>query len=199
MLRAALVSFVVLLAGCGRDLRDDFPFDGELPDGVYVTFTPEQTELWNVEVDATHKESWVYVDMIQQQDVKASEAVGQNTWDLGFQRFKIVANSGVDGSGETEVAALEGGDFDAITTAPATGYLRDAADGPDSNGDVDSAFLKDDGWYSYSLTQHKLAARDVLYVVHTRGQYFAMKMLSYYDAAGTGGKLSFRWKKIAAP
>lgn len=196
-LAAALA--LLTFAACAPDLRDDFPFDGELPEGNYVTFEDQGDGSFIVRVDATYKEAWVYVDMLERKDVPASEAVGGTNWDLAFQRFKIISNSGVDGVGTVETAVLEGQDFDALTQAPASGYLQDAADGDDSNGDVDSPFLKGDGWYSYSLVEHKLATRDVVYVVHARGSYFKLKMLDYYDAAGTGAKPSFRWAPVSPP
>lgn len=195
----ALLLAACSLTACAPDLRDDFPFDGDLPAGDYVTFEDQSDGTATVHVDATHKESWVYVNMRTRAQVSASDAVGKDTWDLAFQRYKIISNSGVSGIGTVETAILDGQSFDAVTSAPATGYLEDAEDGPDSNSDVDSPFLIGDGWYSYSLVEHKRSARPIVYVVHLADGYDKLQMLSYYDAAGTGAKLSFRWGKVAAP
>jgi hypothetical protein len=198
-MRPLLLTALLFAAGCAPDLREDFPFDGELPDGDYVTFEPQDDGGFLVRVDATRKESWVYVDMVGQKYVKAADAVGSSGWDLAFQRFKVISNSGVSGPGEVEVAVLPGQSFEELTVAPKDGYVRDAEDGPDGNGDLDSAFLVDDGWYSYSLVEHKLASRDVTYAVKARGSYFKLRMVSYYDEAGSAGRLRLRWGKLNAP
>ena len=76
----------------------------------------------------------------------------------------------------------------------------DEPDGADSNSDVDSAFLKDDGWYLYDLVKHRLQARDIVYVVHTGdGAYFKLQPLAYYDAAGNAGVISFDFALVLPP
>ncbi|MEN9797087.1 MAG: hypothetical protein RL653_783 [Pseudomonadota bacterium] len=198
-----LLPALALLAGCAPDLREDFPFDGELPPGTYATFVPQADGSFNVNIEATEKESWVYVDMVGQEDVPASEAVGTSAWHLGFQRFKIITNSGVSGSSVVETAVLPGQPFDTLTQAPASGYVTDRADGPDGNQDVDSAFLEGDGWYEYDISVHKLMPRDVTYVLHLPDvyskQYFKLRLENYYARAGTAGTLLLRWAPLLPP
>ena len=194
-----LLPALALLTACAPDLREDFPFDGELPPGTYATFAPRADGSFDVNIEATAKESWVYVDMLQQKDVPASEAVGTTAWHFAFQRFKILTNSGVSGPGGVETLALPGQAFDPLTVAPATGYVADRADGPDGNADVDSAFLEGDGWYAYDLSVHKVLPRDVTYVVHLQDGYFKMRLENYYARAGTAGTLLFRWAPLAPP
>jgi hypothetical protein len=186
-------------SACAPNLQEDFPFDGELPPGTYATFTEEAGGTFSVNVEATAKEAWVYVDMAQRKDVPASEAVGTTAWHLCFQRFKILTNSGVTGPGSVEALALPGQDFDTLTQAPAGGYGQDRADGPDGNADVDSPFLEGDGWYLYDLSVHKLAPRDITYVVRLPEGYFKLRMLDYYARAGTSGTLEFRWGPLLPP
>lgn len=194
-----LLPALALLAGCAPDLREDYPFDGELPPGTYATFAPQQDGSFAVNVEATAKESWVYVDMVGQKDVPASEATGTTAWHLGFQRFKIITNSGVSGPGAVETAALPGQPFATLTQAPATGYTSDREDGADGNQEIDSAFLEGDGWYEYDLSVHKLLPRDVTYVVHLPEGYFKLRLEDYYARAGTAGTLRFRWAPVAPP
>jgi hypothetical protein len=187
---------LLLLAACAPDLRDEFPFDGDLPAGDYVVVDGDV-----VRIDATFKESWVYVDLDGVKYVPTVDALGAEQWDLGFQRFKIITNSGVSGVGKTETAILDGQDFDALTTAPKDGYVKDAPDATDdADQDVDSPFLIRGGWYAYDLIKHSLQPRDVTYVVHTnQGAYFKLRMLGYYDSAGTSAKPSFRLDPVATP
>ena len=196
---ARLALALLAASACAPNLQEEFPFDGELPPGTYATFADAGDGSFTVNVEATAKEAWVYVDMAGQKDVPASEAVGTTAWHLAFQRFKILTNSGVSGPGSVEVLALPGQDFDALTQAPASGYAQDRADGPDGNTDLDSPFLEGDGWYVYDLSVHKVAPRDITYVVHLPEGYFKLRLQDYYARAGTAGTLEFRWAPLLPP
>jgi len=195
-----MVGLACTMSGaCAPDLRTDFPFDGTAPENgqSHFTFETKGNGVWQTVADASQKEFWVYLDVDNSKEIPGAEALGTKEWDLGFQRFKIISNSGVDGVGDVEVAVLPGQDFDTLSTAPETGYLRDAPDGPDSNTDVDSAFLVNDGWYAYDLLKHKVAPNPNVYVVHTAHAYYKLKLMAYYDAAGTAGKITFLWAPLS--
>ncbi len=201
--RSALLASAtcLLLSACAADLREDYPFDGAAPsDGESrITFEPREDGATLSRVDATHKEFFVYLDLDAQREIPSAEAVGTTEWDLAFQRFKIISNSGVSGVGAVEVAVLPGMAFDQVIEAPGLGYQQDLPDGADDNADVDSAFLEGDGWYSYDLLAHKVTPRSNVYVVHTPSGFYKLQLLAYYDQAGTGGKVSFAWARLASP
>ncbi len=198
--RHALVTAALLHFGCAPDLRDDFPFDGEQPGGNRVAHEDAGDGVRKTKVDASSKEAWTYLDLDGPAELSVDEALETQAWDLAFQRFKIITNSGVSGPGAVGVVALGGGSFEALTAAPKQGYLPDRPDGNDANGDVDSVFLEGDGWYAYDLIKHRLAVNPVLYVVQSgEGRYFKLQMLGYYDDAGTAGVLTFRWAEVPAP
>lgn len=193
-MRRALPLVCLWLAACAPDLRDDFPFDGQLPDGTYIEFSDEGNGSTHLTVDATNKASWVYLDLDTLQELQGGAAIETNAWDLSFQRFKIAGNGGSSGPGTVAIAVLSGVDYDALTQAAADGYQQDGADtviGGDAEG----------GWYRYDLGVHKLLVRDELtYVVKSgEGAYFKLKMLGYYDEHGTAARLTLRVAKIAAP
>ncbi|MGQ0505628.1 MAG: HmuY family protein, partial [Myxococcaceae bacterium] len=154
-------------------------------------------------VDSSHKEAWVYFDFDRREEIAAVDAAGDRRllWELAFQRFKIISNGGVSGAGVVVVAQLSGVSLAEVIQPPSEGFAGDAPDGPDDNSDVDSTFLAGDGWYSYHLLQHKVLAREnTVYVVRTSADaFFAMQILSYYDAAGSAGHLSFAWKWLNPP
>lgn len=194
---AFAASFV---SACAPNLDEEFPFDGALPAGERIIHEELGEGVTQTRVDASAKEAWIYFDLDAKKELTADQAFESNAWDLAFQRFKIITNSGVSGTSEMGTAVIEGGDFDALLSAPAAEYLQDRSDGPDANAEVDSPFLEGDGWYAYDLSQHRLAPRDVLYVVRTaEGAHFAIQLLAYYDDAGTAGHLRFRWKPLTAP
>ncbi|HVE87973.1 MAG TPA: HmuY family protein [Myxococcales bacterium] len=198
-MRRVIATMAFAAAACAPDLRTDFPFDGDLPAGDYVTFTDTGGGVWELRVNAGEPQSWVYVDLDDQRQIPGVEAVGSVGWDVAFQRFRIISNGGVSGVGPVEVAVLPGQDFDALSAAPATGYAQDADDGPDSNQDIDSVFLAGDGWYLYDLFNHGVNPRDNVYVVHSDRGYWALKILAYYDEAGTAARLRMNVKALAPP
>lgn len=198
MRRAALV-FVLLLSACAPDLREEFPFDGELPAGSYVSHEDLGGGVTRTQVIATAQGAWVYLDLDTKAEIPAGEAVGAPQWDLAFQRYRIISNGGVSGVGSVEVAILPGADFAALTRAPASGYLRDAPDGSDANTDLDSAFLIDDGWYEYSFSEHRLAPRDLVFVVKNEAAYFKVKFVGYYSEAGSSAHPTFEWAALLPP
>lgn len=152
-------------------------------------------------VDANDADAWVYLDLAGRAQVRPADPARDATWALALQRFRIATNGGISGSGGVAVAILDDADFDAITEAPADGFGEDAADGPDEDADDDLRFLVDGGWYAYDLVNHTLAARpDRVYVLRDRaGDYFKIRVVDYYDAAGSPGVVTFFWAPIAPP
>lgn len=118
-------------------------------------------------------------------------------WDLGFQRFHIIANGGASGSGGASVAALAEQTFDSVTSAPAQGYIEDQPDADDDDSVADSAFAMNDGWYDYDGATNRLSPKPIVYVVRaSSGQHYKLELLDYYDAAGTSGHPSFVWMPL---
>ena len=180
------------LGGCAPDLREDFPFDGQVSSGPLVEVTPREDGGQEALVDATNKAAMVYFDIDTGRELKADEAFDTNGWDLAFQRFTITMNGGGGNpTGQVRVAVLENTSWEALTVAPAAGYQQDAS-APVFN-DVAG------GWYSYDLSKHQLAPRALLYVVRSSaGRFFKLQMLSYYDRAGTPARLSLRYQELSA-
>ncbi len=191
MTRPLLLCAAALLGSCAPDLREDYPFDGDTGSADRVKAVALEGEVFELGVDATSKEAWVYVDLDELRELPVGEALDGQKWDLTFQRFQIQTNSGANGPGSVGVLALPGQSFDALVQAPAEGY---AADAPDS------VFNTGDGWYLYDLTRHKLSPRDITYVVRTgEGAWFALRFVNYYDKAGTGGYVTMHVRALAAP
>lgn len=191
---AALLALA--LAGCAPSLLDDYPFDGQAggSDGPKLTVVVDASGVRSALVDATSQGSQVFVDLDNDVELKADEAFATNAWDLAFQRYKISANGGPSSpQGVVKVAVLKGVAFEALTTAPETGWQQDGAD-PVIN-------TAEGGWYTYDLGVHRLVTRpDLLYVIETSERHFLkLAMGSYYDPAGTPARLSFRYAQVAAP
>jgi hypothetical protein len=193
--RAFVISMLVVMSGCANDLRVDHPFDGQTTDGPLVRAEVLDTGGTKLFVDATSKGSQVYVDLDEGREMKADEAFSTNGWDLAFKRYEIAVNSGDQGpTGTVEVAIIKGGDFDALTQAPADGFAP-------GKGPAMSVVDGPDAWFSYNLSAHGVVTRtDIFYVVKSSaGAYFKLRMLSYYDEAGTPAAISLVYAPVAAP
>jgi len=195
MRRHDMVPWLALLvAGCAPDLREDYPFDGQSSAGPLVEVTPREDGSALVLVDATNKSGTVYFDLDEGREMKTDEALDSNQWDLAFQRFTVTTNGGGGNpTGEVHVAVLQNSDWDTLSSAPSGGYQQDASETV-FNG-------VHGGWYSYDLVKHQLLPREsLLYVVRgSQARYFKLRMLSYYDSAGTPARLSFQYQQVAAP
>lgn len=200
-----LTAWALIAAACAPDLRVDHPFDGtgkcidpvskaEVDCALVPLVTVERDgALSNMIVDATNKESKVYVDLDTGREMKTDEAFETNGWDLAFMRFDITSNGGSSSpGGPVEIAVLDGAAFDAFSQAPSTGYEQDGA--------VSVFNGVNGGWYYYDLGAHRLTTNDKLYIVKTTdGMYMKLRMGSYYDSAGTAARLSLSYAKVSAP
>ncbi len=167
--------------------------DSDLP-GVAVT-TDNGDGTATTVVDATSETEWVYFHFADG-TVTPADPLTDSGWDLAFNRFNVVANGGVSGGAGTTVAVLPGVALDALTSAPAGGYLADAADG-DGDGYLDAPLS---AWYTYDPTTHQLSPADASFAVLTGdGRRYALRFDGYYDDTGASGWPAFTWKVLSEP
>ena len=135
-----------------------------------------------LKVDATSKESWTLVDFEtgktrQIKDPEENQELLKNiTWDLGFQRTKIITNSGATNP-EGGVKSLDLGpvDFDSVRDIPSKGYVEDQR----KWGKILNPALSN--WYNYRTRTHNVESKKNVYLVKTtRGRHAKFKILNYY-------------------
>jgi hypothetical protein len=194
------VLLIATAVGCAADLA---PAAGSAEPRPPTVSTHRVGEALETRIDATWDDVWVYFDFEQGPmggQTEVTDPAASSVWDLAFQRFKIKSNGGVSGGGGVEVAIVPDMSLEEIDEAPATGWLRDTPDGEDMNPDPDFAFNQGETWFQYDPATHVLQARRQVYVVLTRnGGFVGLQILGYYDDAGTGGYVRFRWKTLKAP
>ena len=141
-------------------------------------------------VDGNDNEIWVYLNLETGAEVTPSSPDDDPSWDRSNDsKFERMVESQVR---EAAIAKLAETDFDSLTVAPAGEYLSDAEDSDDSDADPDYVFLGETPWYDYDLANHTLSPADVVYVVRgVSGDYYKVKMVGYYDEAGTEATLPF--------
>jgi len=183
---------LVVLASCAAPIGHERPdaaiaSDAAAPTTGRFATTQNADGTFTTVVDAQSMTEWTYADFETRGEVAATAA-----WDLRFQRFHISANGGVSGTGGVELAPVIGVAF-AAATAPATGFVTDAADS-DGDGLPDYVLDQGDGWYAYDAGTHVLTPRQVVWIVHTDGgATIKLEIKSYYDDAGTSGWLTLHW------
>ncbi len=203
--------------GCGNDLNEEKNDNNPTENSNNNNNTPDDVEEGKTYPNITHKKSadgvttttvnstsldkWIYLQLSTSDETTVSDPKTANNWDLAFQRFSLLVNGGVSGASSVEIAHLNGAKFEDIKQAPAADYRTDVEGITDERGQNPGlAFLADDTWYNYDGATHLLSVRDRVYVIHaTTGEYFKVQFLDYYDLAGTGGFVQFKWQKIDAP
>lgn len=135
-------------------------------------------------VGASSSGEWVFFDFSRGSVV---EAPGPGAWDLGFQRFHIVANGGGGFAGSGGLLDLGAVAFDSVTLVPEAGYIVSEA-----GRDTTNAATED--WYDYSFTSHLLTPRSRTYAVRTAdGRYAKLEVVGYYCPGARPGCLTFRY------
>jgi hypothetical protein len=205
-----------LILGCGPESRPDAAGsarDSQRPGGEGRVRTIEDGSGFVTQIDATDPERWVYFSFLDG-EVDGPAPADDTGWDLAFRRSNIKVNGGHSGAGRVAVAVLSGLPFSDVEQAPVDGYESDRSlatpddsDRPDFIDDDGTDFVfgrandaSSNGWFDYDPVQHVLSPADVVFVVRsTDGRFYRLRMLDYYDAAGTSGFPTFRWSEIAPP
>ena len=188
------------LGVCGLDTAVTETGDSAVDTGpppVRVSATDLGGGVFEGVIDATEYQIWTYLSLSQAAEVHPEEPTNSTAWDLGFERYLIMSNGGVSGTGGVEAVALDGQDFDSLSAAPTEGYVQDLPDDDDENENPEYA-LGD--WFAYTTDDHTLMPLDRVYVLRgVDGIYYKLKIEDYYDDAGTPAILTMRWAAIAGP
>lgn len=177
------LSLLLLLAGCAPSIG---PKDTGDTEGTGSQVSPG--EAW---IDATSSTNWAWLDLVAGAVIEEpANPADSPDWDLGFRRQAIQVNGGVSGTGGMEVVPLPGVPYNDPIEVPTDGWITDEADA-DDDGDLEYAF---NTWFAYDSSTHELSAADITWVVRAvGGEFFKLRLLDYYDDAGTGGMIHLRW------
>jgi len=162
--------------------------------GVYalrVEALTARPDVVRLTVTATDAAGFVGVDLDRvgtaAPAVAPLDALGSG-WDLAFSRTRARTHSGTSGGGRGGALALDGQAFDAVTEAPADGYVVDAElplPGPPGAGTYSGNPVLS-AWFDYDPVTHVVTPRATTFVVRTRrGEWVKLAVESY--AGGTYG------------
>lgn len=128
-------------------------------------------------IDTTNREAWVYFSFASGDTVNVEDAENSEAWDIGFQRTQVKLNGGISGPGMGSVVMLTETTFEAVTEAPADGYLSDAED------TLAIVPQSEKGWYIYTgpPAHWILPLEDRVFVIKAADGTFAkVRFIGYY-------------------
>ncbi len=166
--------------------------------------------MTSTEVDGADKLAWVYLSFAQGgKEVTPADPKSSSDWDIAIRRSNIKLNGGFSGSGMVEIQAVAAKELSEVTAIPGGEYITDkkkAGMGDPSMGQVDDdgtdfAFaransISQTGWFNYDTTNHVLSPAEIVWVIKTGTKTYKLKILDYYNQAGTAGHLSFNWAEL---
>ena len=185
----AIFGAVALLSSC--DSVDDENLNQLLlaEETAEETSTPTETvgqvpadapvglEAVTFTIDATNREAWAYFSFASGDTVEVEDAVNSEAWDIGFQRTNVKLNGGISGPGMGGVVMLTETTFEAVTVAPADGYLTD------TEATLAIVPQSEKGWYIYTgpPAHWILPLEDRVFVVKAADGTFAkLRFIGYY-------------------
>ncbi len=128
-------------------------------------------------IDATNREAWAYFSFASGDTVDVADAENSEAWDIGFQRTQVKLNGGISGPGMGSVVMLTETTFEAVTEAPADGYLADTED------TLAIVPQSEKGWYIYTgpPAHWILPLEDRVFVIKaTDGTFAKVRFIGYY-------------------
>jgi len=138
---------------------------------------PVALESMSFTIDATNREAWAYFSFASGDVVEVEDAANSEAWDIGFQRTQVKLNGGISGPGMGSVVMLTETTFEAVTAAPADGYLADTDD------TLAIVPQSEKGWYIYTgpPAHWILPLEDRVFVVKAADGTFAkLRFIGYY-------------------
>ena len=138
---------------------------------------PVGLEAVTFTIDATNREAWAYFSFAAGDIVEVEDAANSEAWDIGFQRTQVKLNGGISGPGMGSVVMLTETTFEAVTVAPADGYLADTED------TLAIVPQSEKGWYIYTgpPAHWILPLEDRVFVVKAADGTFAkLRFVGYY-------------------
>ena len=128
-------------------------------------------------IDATNEDAWAYFSFASGDIVDIEDAENSEAWDIGFQRTQVKLNGGISGPGMGSAAMLTETTFEAVTVAPAEGYLSDTED------TLAIVPQSEKGWYIYTgpPAHWILPLEDRVFVIKAADGTFAkVRFIGYY-------------------
>ncbi|MGV7221196.1 MAG: HmuY family protein [Nitrospinales bacterium] len=135
-----------------------------------------------IKIDATSRSSWTMVDFSTgktfnvESPEKSKKKLKKLKWDLGFQRTKVISNSGATNpEGNTKITNLGKVDFGNVQEIPETGYVIDTV----AWGNITNKAIS--SWYNYRTRTHNVESNKHVYILkNDDGGHSKIRIINYY-------------------
>ncbi len=135
-----------------------------------------------IKVDATSRDAWTLVDFSSKKTHQVEDLENNLNklvhmdWDIGFQRTKVITNSGAThgggGVGVMDLGPVKINGIQKVTPGP---FIEDTRKWGSLRNDAIS------GWYNYRTRTHNIESKKSVYMVRTAEQgHMKMRILNYY-------------------
>ncbi len=135
-----------------------------------------------IKVDATSRDAWTLVDFSSQKTHKIEDLdnnldkLADFDWDMGFQRTKVISNSGethqAGGVGIKDLGPVKIDEIKKIDPGP---FVKDTRQWGSLRNEAISS------WYNYRTRTHNIESKKSVYLVRTAEQgHLKMRILNYY-------------------
>ena len=160
-----------------EETTDATPSGNTEMDAQVPADAPIGLETLTFTIDATNREGWAYFSFVSGDTVNVEDAENSEAWDIGFQRTHVKLNGGISGPGMGSAVMLTETTFEAVTEAPADGYLSDTED------TLAIVPQSEKGWYIYTgpPAHWILPLEDRVFVIKAADGTFAkVRFIGYY-------------------
>jgi len=198
------LTLAVGLTACGEFQPQLGPNPPPAPP-VPVATTPDGDGSFHTVIDATSDSAYTGLDL-EGGGVRADYGPSLTGWDLAFERYRILTDSGIHGGGACGTVAYTTGasTFAALTAAPdpaSTTYAVDATQPCNNPGGRCSLYVGSpfDVWWSEDAGA--VTPGPYFFVLRSRSglHYFKIQVVGYYDSVGDPAFVTIHWAPVAPP
>lgn len=191
----ALTGSMLMLTSCKEDDDDDNDKGGGDSTGALKVNT--------VTLDASSYTDWTYFSFGKGEVVSVSDFSTSTGWDIAFHRSDVRVNCGASGPGQGGTYATGQSDFEAVATAPESGYSLNgmievavdiSAMPPKMETVPGDSILS--GWVEYSMGQGgpTYTYSEEIYIVRTaEGKYVKVWLKDYFNDNSESGHVTMKY------
>ena len=187
----ALVIGLLIFTSCSSsdDREEDIATAGEIKTHQFL--------------DARSYTDWVYFSFSKSEIVTVADPQTDANWDIAFHRGDVKINGGKSGKGSAEAINTNKTEWNAVTSAPTSGYVKDEI-GKITTAFTGTGITEEDQPFSQTLTTWltvdtsspppKYTVHNFVYVVKSAsGKYVKLQIYDNKSATNTAGYVSFKY------
>lgn len=155
-------------------------------------------------LDARSYTNWIYFSFSKNEIVTVTDAQTDKNWDIAFHRGDVKLNGGKSGKGSGEAINTNKIEWNAVTSAPTSGYVKDEI-GKITTAFTGTGITEEDQPFSQILTTWltvdtsspppKYTVHNYVYVVKSAsGKYVKLQIYDNKSATNTAGYVSFKYQ-----